>query len=86
MNTIHERILELIKTENISIAELERVIGVKSNSLSTALRRKSAISHEVLAKIVEKYPKYSLNWLVLGKNESPKEQMLSQITKLINGN
>ena len=85
MSDIHERILKIIVAEGVSISKFERILEVGKNSLSTTLRRKSAISHEVIIKIMNKYPKYSLYWLVLGVNESPKEQILNQITKLING-
>lgn len=83
--TIHERILEIIKKEGLSITVFEKEIGVNQNSLSASLRRESSISHEVIAKISKRFPNYSLNWLVLGKHQSPKEDLLDKVRKLVNG-
>ena len=60
MMNIHDRIEHIILREKLSIAAFERQIGVGRNSLSTSLRKQSAISHEVIIKIFEHFPKYSL--------------------------
>ena len=83
--TIHERIKQIATTEDLSIAAFEKEIGVNQNSLSASLRRESSISHEVIAKISKRFPNYSLNWLVLGKQQSPKEELLDKVKKLVNG-
>jgi len=64
--TIHDRIGHIILKEMLSIAAFERHIGVGRNSLSTSLRKQSAISHEVIIKIFEHFPKYSLDWILFG--------------------
>ena len=51
MMNIHSRIEYIILQEKLSIAAFERQIGVGRNSLSTSLRKQSAISHEVITKI-----------------------------------
>ena len=66
---IHDRIEHIILREKLSIAALERQIGVWRNSLSTSLRKQSAISHEVIIKIFEHFPKYSLEWIIFGKKK-----------------
>jgi plasmid maintenance system antidote protein VapI len=65
MMSIHDRIEHIILQEKLSIAAFERQIGVGRNSLSTSLRKKSAISHEVIIKIFEHFPMYSLDWIFL---------------------
>ncbi|MFL2594907.1 MAG: hypothetical protein ACJ0PV_04975 [Flavobacteriaceae bacterium] len=72
MMNIHDRIEHIILREKLSIAALERQIGVWRNSLSTSLRKQSAISHEVIIKIFEHFPKYSLEWIIFG-NKKPED-------------
>ena len=56
MASIHERILTILDEQKLSIAAFERTIGVGRNSISMALRKKSAIDHIVLKKINDKFP------------------------------
>jgi plasmid maintenance system antidote protein VapI len=56
MMNIHERIEHIIAREKLSIAAFERQIGVGRNSLTTFLRKQSAISHEVITKIYAQFP------------------------------
>lgn len=72
MMNIHDRIEHIILREKLSIAALERQIGVWRNSLLTSLRKQSAISHEVIIKIFEHFPKYSLEWIIFG-NKKPED-------------
>ena len=58
MMNIHNRIEHIIiAKERLSIAAFERHIGVGRNSLSTSLRKKSSISHEVITKIFDHFPR-----------------------------
>ena len=52
------------------MAAFERKIRVGRNIISSAIRRKSSISHEVLYKICFHYPQYTSDWIIYGK-ESP---------------
>ena len=71
---IHNRIEHIIDSERLSISAFERKIGVGRNSISTSLRKKSSISHEVIKKIHVHFPNYSLDWIILGNdNESEVE-------------
>ena len=82
---IHDRIKAIAENEGLSISKLEREIGVGANSLSTTLRRRSSVSHTVIQSLALKFPKYSISWLVLGMDESPKEQAFNQILKELEG-
>ena len=79
MMNIHSRIEYIMLQEKLSIAAFERQIGVGRNSLSTSLRIQSAISHEVITKIFEHFPRYSLDWILFG-NKNPEEDI--EIEKL----
>ena len=86
MMNIHNRIEYIIAKERLSIAAFERHIGVGRNSLSTSLRKKSSISHEVITKIFDHFPDYSLEWILFG-NEKPEdieiEKLYTEIVNLI---
>ena len=71
---IHNGIEYIIDSERLSISAFERQIGVGRNSISTSLRKKSSISHEVIKKIHIHFPNYSVDWIIFGNdNESEVE-------------
>ncbi|MCH1471684.1 MAG: hypothetical protein L7T85_03840 [Flavobacteriaceae bacterium] len=79
MMNIHDRIEHIILREKLSIAAFERMIDVGRNSLSTSLRKKSAISHEVITKIFEHFPRYSLDWMFFG-NKKPEDIEIEKLS------
>ena len=79
MMSIHDRIEHIILREKLSIAAFERLIGVGRNSLSTSLRKESAISHEVIIKIIEHFPRYSLDWILFG-NKEPEDLEIEKLS------
>jgi len=76
---IHDRIEHIILQEKLSIAAFERQIGVGRNSLSTSLRKQSVISHEVIIKIFEHFPRYSLDWMFFG-NKKPEDIEIEKLS------
>jgi plasmid maintenance system antidote protein VapI len=79
MMNIHDRIEYIILQEKLSIAAFERQIGVGRNSLSTSLRKQSVISHEVIIKIFEHFPRYSLDWMFFG-NKKPEDIEIEKLS------
>ena len=78
--SIHIRVRQLLLRENVSVAAFERKIGVGKRTISYILNNESSISHEILEKIRNNYPDYSLCWLVAGVTE--KETLLNYIGEL----
>lgn len=76
--TIHERLMQVIRREEMSVAAFERALNVGRNSISTSLRKEASITHEVLQKIAERFPYYSIEWLILGE----KSEKTLEIQKL----
>ena len=76
---IHNRIEHIIDSERLSISAFERKIGVGRNSISTSLRKKSSISHEVIKKIHVHFPNYSLDWIIFG-NENETEVEIKKLS------
>jgi transcriptional regulator with XRE-family HTH domain len=78
---IYDRLIKITENENISLAAFERKLGVGRNSISSVIRNKSSISHTVLASISSKYPQYSIDWIVFGK-ESPHTRAVTLLIKI----
>lgn len=69
MKKFFERLTEIAKNEGINITTLEQRIGASQGVLSRAKRNSTTISSEWIIKILENYPKYNANWLLIGKGE-----------------
>ena len=86
LTTIYDRLVFILENENLSVAAFERKIEMGRNSISSALRNKSSISHIVLTQICKHYSQYSADWIVNGK-DSPHTrgiEVLIKMKKLLN--
>ena len=71
-----ERILQIGKEQNLSVRALERAIGKGNGYFSTIKKQGSVMGIDVVLNIIEKYPQYSLVWILTEKGDkiiSPKE-------------
>lgn len=66
MDTLLQRISEIVTTEKITIGALEKRIGASKGVLSRALQNGTDIQAKWVSKIVENYPQYSSRWLLTG--------------------
>jgi len=69
METIVNRIQQLIDSERISTASLEKQIGASRGVLSRAFKQGTDIQAKWLQEIHNAYPQYSAEWLLTGKGE-----------------
>lgn len=67
MQTITDRIYQIIENERISISEFSKIIGVSSGYFSKQKANKANIGSHILEKIVREYPKINPTWLLLGE-------------------
>jgi transcriptional regulator with XRE-family HTH domain len=81
---IFKRLRIIINEQDISISRFEKEIGVVNNTISTILRKESGISHIILGKIKNRYPQYSICWLVAGEENNDNSKMIQQIKCEIN--
>ena len=81
---IFKRLRIIINEQDISISRFEKEIGVGNNTISTILRKESGISHIILGKIKNRYPQYSICWLVAGEENNDNSKMIQQIKCEIN--
>jgi transcriptional regulator with XRE-family HTH domain len=74
-----ERIIEFLKVENKSSAQLAEEIGVQPSGISHILSGRNNPSLDFVLKMLDKYKFLSTDWLILGKGDMYRE---SQIQKL----
>lgn len=81
---IFKRLRTIINEQDVSVSRFEKEIGVGNNTISTILREESGISHIILGKIKNRYPQYSICWLVAGEENNDNSKMIQQIKCEIN--
>jgi transcriptional regulator with XRE-family HTH domain len=68
-----ERLLEFLKNENMSSAQLAEEIGVQASGISHILSGRNNPSLDFVLKMLEKYQFLSTEWLLFGKGSMYKE-------------
>jgi transcriptional regulator with XRE-family HTH domain len=82
-----ERLLEFLKAENKSSAQLAEEIGVQPSGISHILSGRNNPSLDFILKMLEKYPFLSSEWVLFGKGSmynDPKMQTLFDQTADLN--
>jgi len=74
-----ERLLEFLKSENKSSAQLAEEIGVQPSGISHILSGRNNPSLDFVLKMLEKYPYLSSDWLLFGKGTIYKEPALQNL-------
>lgn len=64
-----DRILQLMKSANLSNAEFAEKIGISTSSLSHIFSGRNNPSLDVVMRIHKSYPSVNLNWLLYGEGE-----------------
>jgi phage repressor protein C with HTH and peptisase S24 domain len=86
MNGILSRIKLIVDREGDTITSLENKIGASKGVLSRALKNDSDIQSKWVQLIVENYPLYNAEWLLIGKGEMLKSDSRQYVTKQIASN
>ncbi len=68
-----ERILEFLRAENKSSAQMAEEIGVQPSGISHILSGRNNPSLDFVMKMLEKYPDLSTEWLLFGKGPMYKD-------------
>lgn len=86
MGNLLSRIQEIASNEGITISAMERAIGASKGVLSRAINNGTDIQAKWLQVIVENYPLYSADWLLVGKGSMLRSnlEVQSQETNSIN--
>ena len=74
-----ERLLEFLKNENKSSAQLAEEIGVQASGISHILSGRNNPSLDFVLKMLEKYQFLSTDWLLFGKGTMYKEPKMQNL-------
>ncbi len=74
-----ERILEFLKNENKSSAQLAEEIGVQASGISHILSGRNNPSLDFVLKMLEKYQFLSTDWLLFGKGSMYKDLKMQNL-------
>jgi len=81
-----ERLLEFLKRENKSSAQLAEEIGVQASGISHILSGRNNPSLDFILKMLEKYEFLSTDWLLFGKGTMYKEGKMQTLFDYEPGN
>ena len=74
-----ERLLEFLRTENKSSAQLAEDIGVQASGISHILSGRNNPSLDFILKMLEKYKFLSTDWLLFGKGSMYKDVKMQNL-------
>ena len=74
-----ERLLEFLRNENKSSAQLAEEIGVQASGISHILSGRNNPSLDFVLKMLEKYQYLSTDWLLFGKGSMYKENRMQNL-------
>jgi transcriptional regulator with XRE-family HTH domain len=76
---ISNRLLQIIKNEGLSVRSFEEKINVSQSTISKTINNGKDVSGNILKKTLEIFPHYNAEWLVTGKGEMLKNNVVSGI-------
>ena len=74
-----DRLLEFLRTENKSSAQLAEEIGVQPSGISHILSGRNNPSLDFILKMLEKYQFLSTDWLLFGKGTMYKDKQMQSL-------
>lgn len=74
-----ERIIEFLRSENKTSAQLAEDIGVQPSGISHILSGRNNPSLDFILKMLEKYPYLSTEWLLFGKGTMYKDAQMQSL-------
>lgn len=77
-----DRIEKIMQLENISSGQFALEIGIQNSTLSHILNNRNNPSLDVLKKILNRFPKISSDWLILGQGPMFRQESHSQSLSL----
>lgn len=73
---MNDRILLILKTQNLTSSQFADEIGVQRSNISHILSGRNNPSLEFVTKIIKRFPDLSLEWLIFGKGSMYKERRI----------
>ena len=78
-NALGNRLEKIRKTQRLTIPEFMELMGVTKSSYFNWRNGKNTPNVEYLVRVLEKYPQYSTEWLVLGIGEMYRNENTMQV-------
>jgi transcriptional regulator with XRE-family HTH domain len=73
MDHIKNRVLEFLRSENITSAQFAQEIGVQPSGISHIISGRNKPSLDLIVKMLSRYPAVSTDWLLFGKGNMFRE-------------
>lgn len=78
-DSIKERILEFLKSENKSSAHFAQEIGVQPSAISHIISGRNKPSLDFIIKMINRYPSLSIEWLIFGKGSMYVDKLQNEL-------
>ena len=76
---MRERIAKIIASEGLNSSAFADLIGIQRSNISHILNGRNGPSLELLQKILNNFPQYNTDWLVMGRGEIYKKPVQTTI-------
>lgn len=83
---MRERIAKIIASEGLNSSAFADLIGIQRSNISHILNGRNGPSLELLQKILNNFPQYNTDWLVMGRGEIYKKPVQTTIFDAIEDN
>ena len=80
---VRERIAKIIASEGLTASAFADMIGIQRSNVSHLMNGRSGPSLELLQKILNAFPKYNTDWLVMGRGEIYRQPVQTSIFDVI---
>ncbi len=77
-----ERILKILSNEGLSATRFADIIGVQRSSISHIISGRNKPSFDFISKTLEKFPGINAEWLINGKGNMYKDDILERNSEL----
>lgn len=70
-----DRLQEILRREDLTAAKFASVLGVQPSAISHLLSGRNKPGYDFICRFMMAYPKYSVEWLLIGKQPMLKEEI-----------
>ena len=75
-----DRLQEILRREDLTAAKFASVLGVQPSAISHLLSGRNKPGYDFICRFMMAYPKYSVEWLLIGKQPMLKEDVRPAVT------
>ena len=80
---VRERIAKIIASEGLTASAFADMIGIQRSNVSHILNGRNGPSLELLQKILNTFPQYNTEWLVMGRGEIYRQPVQTSIFDIL---